>query len=286
MTELIEQLRRRRLVAGGVRTPLIEAGPRDATEAVVFVHGNPGSSSDWADLVSRAGEFARAVAFDMPGFGQSDKPDGFDYSVPGYARFLQAALDGLGIEKVHLVLHDAGGWFGQEWAARHPDAFASVVFINSPPGWDYRWYPLARAWRTRGVGEAMHATLIRPFFDFNVNLGTRRRLPKAFVDRMWHDYDRGTRRAVIRLYRAADARRLVSAPPEVLAALDRPALVVWGTSDPYIPTRFARMHRRAFPGARVLLLEGSGHWPFVERPEDVAGLVIPFLRQHVGAAVR
>jgi pimeloyl-ACP methyl ester carboxylesterase len=285
VTDRFGQLRRRRLVAGGIRTPLIEAGPRDATEAVVFVHGNPGSSADWADLVARTGEFARAVAFDMPGFGRADKPDGFDYSVPGYERFLQAAMDELGIERAHLVLHDTGGWFGQEWAGRHPDAFASAVLINTPPGWDYRWYLLARAWRARGVGELMHATLIRPFFDFNVNLGSGPRLPKAFVDRMWRDYDRGTRRAVVRLYRATDVHRLVSVPPSLFAELDRPALVVFGTADPYIPRRFAEAHRRSFPHARIELLEGSGHWPFVDDPEGVAALVVPFLREQVKVAV-
>jgi pimeloyl-ACP methyl ester carboxylesterase len=285
MHERFQDLRRGHLTVGGVRTPLIEAGPGDSPEAVLFVHGNPGSSSDWADLLARSGEFTRAVAFDMPGFGRSDKPEGFDYSIPGYAGFIQATLEELGIDRVHLVLHDTGGWFGQEWAGQHPDAFASAVLVNTPPGRDYRWYPLARAWRTRGLGELMHATLTRPFFDFNVNLGAPRRMPRAFVDRMWRDYDRGTQRAVLRLYRATDARHLVTMPPEFFAALDRPALVVWGESDMYIPRRFAEMHRRAFPSVRVVVLDGCGHWPFVDDPKAVADHVIPFLRERVGAGV-
>ena len=106
----------RQITVSGLRTPLLESGPRDATEAVVFVHGNPGSSADWRDLVGRVGSFARAVAFDMPGFGQADKPRDFEYTVPGEARFLDAALTELGIERVHLVLHDLGGPWGLEWA--------------------------------------------------------------------------------------------------------------------------------------------------------------------------
>jgi pimeloyl-ACP methyl ester carboxylesterase len=53
----------------GISSPLLEAGPREAVEAVVFVHGNPGSIADWTRLVANVGEFARAVAMDMPGFG-------------------------------------------------------------------------------------------------------------------------------------------------------------------------------------------------------------------------
>src|SRR5881397_3484856 len=92
------------IAVDGIRSPLIQAGPAEASEAVVFVHGNPGSRLDWEDLVSRVGDFARAVAFDMPGFGQADKPADFDYRVEGYGGFIAAALLKLGIEKVHLVV--------------------------------------------------------------------------------------------------------------------------------------------------------------------------------------
>ena len=80
------------VVVDGVRSPVIEAGPTENTDAVVFVHGNPGSRLDWHDLVSRTGVFARAVAFDAPGFGQADKPRSFDVTVPGYAGYIDGAL--------------------------------------------------------------------------------------------------------------------------------------------------------------------------------------------------
>jgi pimeloyl-ACP methyl ester carboxylesterase len=102
----------------GVRSPLLEFGSRDVSEAVVFVHGNPGSSRDWERLARGAGEFGRAVAMDMPGFGAADKPPNFDYSVPGYARFLGRLLGELGIRHAHLVMHDFGGRGG--WPGRRP----------------------------------------------------------------------------------------------------------------------------------------------------------------------
>jgi pimeloyl-ACP methyl ester carboxylesterase len=80
----------------GVRSPLLEFGSADASEAVVFVHGNPGSIQDWESLACDVGEFGRAVAMDMPGFGAADKPADFDYSVGGYARHLGRLLTKLG----------------------------------------------------------------------------------------------------------------------------------------------------------------------------------------------
>src|SRR5437868_12255135 len=96
-------MRENEAVVGGVRSPVLEGGPAGADEAVVFVHGNPGSGRDWTDLATRVSQFARTIAIDMPGFGRADKPDNFDYTVPGYARHLDGALEQLGVRRAHLV---------------------------------------------------------------------------------------------------------------------------------------------------------------------------------------
>lgn len=260
--------------------PLIEAGPEGAEEAALFVHGNPGSCRDWEDLVARAGAAGiRAVAFDLPGFGQADKPADFPASVPAYAGFIDVARRQLGIDRVHLVVHDFGGPFGLTWAADNTDAFASAVIVNAPPMEGYRWYPLAHVWRTPLAGELLHLTLVKRAFLMLARRGHPRGLPDAFVDRMWRDYDRGTRRTVLRLYRATDARHMSPASPSVLRELDRPALVVWGMHDAYIPTRFAARHRDAFPSAEFLKMPDSGHFPMADDPEGLAAAVIPFLRR-------
>jgi pimeloyl-ACP methyl ester carboxylesterase len=56
------------VIIDGIRSPLLEFGPANSDEAVVFVHGNPGSIRDWGALARSVGEFGRAVAIDMPGF--------------------------------------------------------------------------------------------------------------------------------------------------------------------------------------------------------------------------
>ncbi len=97
---------------------------------------------------------------------------------------------------------------------------------------------------------------------------------------MARQYDRGTQRAVLRLYRCSDAAQLVPAPPSVFAALDRPCRIVWGT-DVYIPTRVAEQHRESFPSADIVYLPESGHFPMYDDPEGTAAAVIPFLRAQV-----
>lgn len=266
----------------GVRSPVLTSGDQNAGEAVVFVHGNPGPKEDWEDLLSRTGEFARAIAPDMPGYGRAERPTDFDYTSAGYARHLAAILDDLTIDRAHLVMHDFGGAWGLLWAVAHPEAFASATLINTGVLLDYRWHRLARIWRTRGLGELFMATTTRAGVRLVVGHDNPRLSPSA-IDHIYEaSRDRRTKRAVLKLYRATPASAM-GALGTPLRELDRPALVVWGTADAYIPWAQAARQRESFPSARIELLEGLGHWPFLEDPARVSEVVIPFLREQVRA---
>lgn len=274
-----------RIEVDGISTPLSATGGPDSREAIVFVHGNPGSRRDWDDLIARVGPFARALAFDMPGFGRADKPDDFDYTVEGYARFLETALKEVGVDRAHLVLHDFGGPWGLEWASQHPERFASAVLINTGALVDYRWHYLAKIWRTPVAGEAFQATTTRSGLRMALKHGNPRGLPRAFTDRMYDEADAGTRRAVLRLYRATDDPATMGRRQAArLGPLNRPALVVWGAHDPYIPVSMAERQREAFPDAELVILDGSGHWPFADDPDAVGRPVEEFLRRVVERA--
>lgn len=271
--------RHRRLAVGPVQTRLVEAGPEEATEAVVFVHGNPGSADDWTSLIAAIGATGmRAVAFDLPDFGETAAAPGFEHSAPGYAGFVEAARSELGIERAHLVIHDFGGPIGLVWAAAHPDALASATLIDTGilPG--YRWHRLARVWRTPVLGEAFQAIATRGSFRFLLNREEPRGLPREFIDQMYDHFDKRTRRAVLKLYRATDDPGDAAVGfAELMAPRDLPALVIWGEHDAYLPYRFAASQRDAFPSAEVHVLPASGHWPFVDAPETVERLLLEFL---------
>lgn len=277
---------RSRLEVGGTRTRLVQAGPADATEAVVFVHGNPGSADDWARLAGAVGGIGRrAVALDLPDFGETVAPKGFEHDVYGYAEFLREALDKLEVERVHLVLHDFGGPIGLAWALAHPDSLASVTEIDTGflPG--YRWHLFARVWQTPIVGELFQAITTRSGFRIAQNRNEPRGLPRAFIDQMYDHYDRHTRRAVLKLYRATPNLSAMSELLiQVFARREIPALVIWGEGDAYLPYSYAYRQREAFPSAEVHVLPASGHWPFADAPETVERLLVDFLGVKSSAA--
>jgi pimeloyl-ACP methyl ester carboxylesterase len=269
----------------GMRSPMVEAGPEGASEAVLLLHGNPGSAADWAALVPAIGALGRVVAFDLPGFGNADKPGCLDYSAGTYATFIGAAVEHLGLDRAHLVMHDLGGT-GLLWAAAHPGAVASVTLIATGILLDFRWHWSARMYRAPLLGElAVHATTRRGFrAAFRYYNPQPRPLPESALERMWGDYEPATRRAALRFYRATppEAMVLLQAP---LRALDPPTLVIWGAHDPAVPVEQAERQRETFPSAEVVVLEDSGHWPMLDHSEAVRAAVVPFLRREIGPAL-
>jgi pimeloyl-ACP methyl ester carboxylesterase len=277
------QIRSREIEALGMRTPLVETGPDDASDAVVLLHGNPGSLEDWRELLPAIGGVGRAVAFDLPGFGGATKPDYLDYSSGTFAVFIGAVINQLGIRRAHLVMHDLGGT-GLLWTVANPDRVGSLCLIDTGILLDFRWHWTARMYRARLIGGLMVRTTTRAGFRAAMRLYNPqpRPLPPAALERMWRDYVPATRRAAQRFYRATPAEVMQLLQP-ALRALDPPALVIWGAHDPAVPVEQAERQRESLPSAEVVVLDDSGHWPMLDDPEGLEGALLPFLRSHLSA---
>jgi pimeloyl-ACP methyl ester carboxylesterase len=286
-------MRRFRHRVGDIVTPFIESGPGGrrgvavqggSEDAVLFVHGNPGSGEEFADLVERIGEQRRAVAFDMPGFGRADKPDPaeglFDHTVDGYARHLAEVVDSLSLQRVHLVLHDLGGPWGLRFAAQHPERVASVVLINAGGMPGYRWHLPARVWRRPGLGEAAMRATNRTGFGLALRAGNPIPIPEPHIETMYANFDAATRRTVLAFYRATDETEL-DRVAQGASGLTVPVLVIWGEVDPFLPLTDAQRFRRVFPDARFVRIAGSGHWPHLTTPEPVEDALVAWLRPRV-----
>lgn len=282
MTEPLATVTTVRVTVDGVTSPVLGVGPADASEAIVFLHGNPGPATDWLGLLGRVGGFARAIAPDMPGFGQADKPRDFPYSVDGEAAHLAGLLDELGIDRAHLVAHDFGGGWGVAWGLMHRDRFASLALINTGVFRDYRWHRYARIWQTPILGELFMALGNRRGYQLVLGRDNPG-LPPAELDRLYDaQASRATQRAILRLYRVTPPN-VPLAYRRLLHALDPPTLVLWGTEDAYLPVAQAERQRETFPSATVHRLDGLGHWPFLEDPVRVEEHLLPFLRSVLSA---
>lgn len=258
----------------GIGTHWREA-PSGGRPAVLYVHGVPTASWDWLPYLERIG----GVAPDMPGFGSSEKPAAFDYSIDGYVSWLEAFTQAVGLDRFALVVHDWGG-LALAFAQRFPERIERLVIhdcVPLLPG--YRWHWIARIWRRRILGELFMASSSKWGFkqlsrQANFTSGP---LPPAFLDRFWPDFDRGTRRAIVRLYRSAPPERLARAG-ERLGELRCPTLILWSTNDPYIGREWGQRYADALGGqVRLEMIERAGHWMWLDRP-DVIDKAEAFLR--------
>jgi haloalkane dehalogenase len=160
-------------------------------DPVVCLHGVPASSFLYRKVLAELASLGlRGVAFDLPGLGLAARPADFDYSWTGLGRFSAAAVDALGLDRFHLVVHDIGGPIGFELAAAMPDRIRSLTILNTlievatfKRPWSME--PFAR----RGIGEIYLKTLTKPAFArlmYLQGIGNRSATPKeevyAYVD--------------------------------------------------------------------------------------------------------
>ena len=209
------------------------------------------------ELASRG---LRGVAFDFPGLGLAERPEGFDYSWSGLARWTGAAIDALGIERCHLVVHDLGGPVGFEWAIRNPERVLSMTALNTwvSAASFHRPWPM-HPFSIRGVGELWLRGMVAPAFAELFYLETvadRAAVPRAEVYAHHALLKRGDGgRAFLEIMRGFE---LTEAKQrfflEGLAAATYPTQVVWGEKDRMIKEPHRLAVQRALGVEKATLL--------------------------------
>ena len=222
--------------AAGVRSFVREAGDG---EPVVCVHGVPASCFLYRKVLDElAARGVRGVAFDLPGLGLADRPEAYDYTWTGLGRFALAAVDELGLDGFHLVVHDIGGPVGFELAAAVPDRVRSLTVLDTLVQVDVFRRPWSMApFAIRGIGEAYLATMARPAFVqlfYLQGVLDRAAVPREEVGAHFDLLKRADGgRAFLRIMRgfeltAGKARLYRSALHDV----PYPVQIVWGADDP------------------------------------------------------
>jgi pimeloyl-ACP methyl ester carboxylesterase len=206
------------------------------------------------------------IAADLIGFGRSSKAANLDYTLNGLANFLDRFLAELGLERVTLVGHDWGAAAGLVFAQRRPQAVHRLVVCDAVPLLDgFAWHRLARQLRRPVLGELLMGSTPR-WFLWRILRGGCARPDALSDDRLqtaWSQFDQGTQRAILRLYRATGESELAAAGAG-LEQLGMPALVLWGDQDPWFAPEFADAYARRLPRATVERIEAAGHWPWLE----------------------
>jgi haloalkane dehalogenase len=268
----------RRFEADGIRSFAREHGARGEA-VVVLVHGAPTSSFLYRRVMPiLADQGLRSVAFDFPGLGLAERPERFDYTWSGLARWMGAAIDALEIDRCHLVVHDIGGPIGLEWAIGNAERVISLTVLNTMLDLatfrrPWTMHPFA----VRGLGTLWLRSL-RPFpmseLFYRQGIADRAAVPRSEVYAYYHLLKHGDGgRAFLRIMRGFELtdekQRFLHGG---LAERDYPARIVWGERDPVLGTEQLRAAQRMLEVSDPVLLPAK-HFPQEDQPAAVAGAV-------------
>ncbi|WP_258366316.1 alpha/beta fold hydrolase [Curtobacterium sp. MCPF17_031] len=260
---------------------------------LLCVHGNPTWSYLWRSVVARSLEVAaaggpvwRVVAVDQLGMGFSERT-GVDHRLADRVAELGALTDELGLAGPVVTLgHDWGGVVSLGWAVDHPDLVVAVTTCNTAvhqPEDAPIPAPLRLALRPELLGRA---TVVTPAFIETTLAIAHPRLDRATADAYRAPYRGAARRGAVGGFVAdipvdathPSARELDRIAAGV-AALDVPALLLWGPRDPVFLERYLDDLAARLPQADVHRFEGAGH--LLPDDADVAGTVFDWLGDHL-----
>lgn len=278
-------VRHRRLEVDGVDTFYREAGPDDAP-VLLLPHGYPCSSYEFRALMPVLADRWRLLAPDFPGCGYSATPPDFVYDFDGYARFLSRFATAVGAPRFALYLHDFGSQIGLRLAIGEPARVAALVIQNGDiyedtlgPGYE----PLKHYWRDpseanyAALADAIHEEGFRDEFLNDVADRYGDLYPPDLWTLHWALMTPERRRIAVDVI--AGLRENLAWFPRYQAYLREyrpPTLIVWGSSDKYMPAPSARAYLRDLPDAELHLLDG-GHWLLETHLQEVAGRIRDFL---------
>lgn len=268
-----------RTAGGEISVDEAGAGP-----AVILIHGLGATKvSMLPTLAALAGEERRAIALDLPGFGDSVKPLRAPYHAPYFARTVIALMDALGIERADFVGNSLGGRVALELGLRFPERTGRLGLLAPSLAWlrGRPWAPLLRLVSPQ-LGLLQPAP--RPLVEAIVrgiagSDGPGGQWTAAGVDEFLRSYLTPRGRAAF----YAAARNIYLEQPHGarglwtrLPALAAPSLFVWGLRDTLVPIGFEAHVREALPAAEQLELD-CGHVPQLERPEETHRALARFL---------
>ena len=253
-------------------------------EPVLLLHGMPSSSFLYRKMLSElAGQGHRAVCFDFPGVGLSDKPRDFDYGWRSLSKWVGRVVDALALPPVHLIWHDVAGPIGAAWAIRNPAKVHSITITNTmldvsdstPP------FPMS-AFRVPVLRHVVFSTL-NPRVMLPIFRRSWVKNPDVVDEDVVASYiyllrNNGGHHS---FFQIVDGSALTEQDRDELRdgllAIDRPMQLVWGEQEVGIPRTQLDYIKQAFPLWAVHMIDAR-HYLQEEHPAVLSAHIASFAK--------
>jgi pimeloyl-ACP methyl ester carboxylesterase len=257
----------RALSVDGYRLHYLDEGPSRGAP-VVLIHGLGASAEDWrhlAPFLAKAG--FHVFLPDLPGYGRSQRPANFSYSVRDEAAIVVGFLDALGLKQVDLGGWSMGGWIVQIVAGQAPQRIRRLMLfdsagLNVAPGWDTRLFTPTTAEQLAELEALLtpHHEAIPGFIGRDILRISRQRA--WIIDR-----------AMASMLAGRDVTN------SLLPTLEMPVLILWGAQDQIVPVNQAETMHRLITHSELVIVPGCGHLAPLECAAKMGPKVVAFLKQ-------
>jgi len=256
---------RRIALATGVSVPYVSAGPA-AAAPVVLLHAWGESRRSFDRLLPLLPRTIHAVAMDLRGHGDADKPAA-GYTLAEVAADVAAFMDAAGVPSAVLLGSSSGGYIAQQVAVTSPHRVTGLVLVGSPRSLQGR-PPFAD--EIDQLTDPVDAAWVRKTLTWFPRF---RQVPQWYIDGRVQD---GVRMPS-HVWREALAGLVSARPPTDVATIMAPTLIVWGARDELLTSEHQQSLAAAIPASRLIVYEDTGHLVLWEQPERVASDLTAFV---------
>jgi 3-oxoadipate enol-lactonase len=253
------------IISGGAAIGVDEAGSGPATP-IVFLHGVGSDKSVWAPQLEHFGASRRALAFDYPGYGESD-PAPTGTSRDGFAAAVTAAMDALAIDRAHVCGLSLGGVIAIAIHQAAPQRCASLILADS-----FAVHPDGQAVYDRSVAASEQMSEL-----------AAARTPALLAAGASAELHQQVRETMARIdpeaFRIGAEAVWLADQSDRIAAIEVPTLVLVGDQDSITPPELSEALAGSIAGAELHVLAGAGHLSNIERPGDFNSAVEAFLER-------
>ena len=225
----------------------------------------------------------RVIAVDLVGFGWSEKPSWFDYSIQSQARMISRFMNRLGIGRACIVGNSYGGAVALNLTLDYPETVEKLVLVDSVTNDLPKNHPILKLVSFRGIGE-----ILTPFIA-DSKFFLRQRMHNTLAKANHHLINEERMNAIRRPLNAADGHHSLLATSRNWNAkriendahlINQPTLIIWGEEDTVIPIKCGHKLHSEILNSRFVVLKDCGHVPPEEKSELFTELVIEFCRNH------
>lgn len=257
-----------------------------ANPTLILIHGYTASTYVWNAVAPMlAAQKFHVIAVDLVGFGFSDKPAWFDYTITSQARIIERLMNRIGIGKATIVGSSYGGAVAATLALDYAERVEKLILVSAVSNDEALDNPLLKIAVIPLLGE-----ILAPFV-IDSKILSKSRMRESFASESQHLVTDERVEAVVRPLKAKDAHHSVLASArnwdanriqEDAHLINQPTLLIWGEDDKIIPLSNGERLYDSILNSRLVILKHCGHLPHVEKSARFAALVSEFCRDRKG----